>query len=212
MEEQLARSQAALVQDLIAKGIDPRIAGILGRVPRHRFVPPERIRDSYRDEALPIGSGQTISQPYVVATMTQAAEIRPDDRVLEVGTGSGYQTAVLAELARQVYTIELLPELIQRAYAILTNLGYTRIRYRLGDGTLGWKEAAPFDAIVVTAAAPEIPSTLADQLANGGRMVVPVGPEADQELVLVRRMGSELQVCPLCRVVFVKLIGREGYH
>lgn len=169
------RAQMVEVQ-LRGRGItDQRVLDAMGRVPRHRFVPdPWRVR-AYEDTALPIGFDQTISQPFVVAFMTQALDLRPDDRVLEIGTGSGYQAAVLAELASEVYSLEIVELLAQRARAVLGTLGYDTIQVRHGDGYGGWPDAAPFDKIIVTAAPPDVPAALVDQLVEGGTMVVPVG-------------------------------------
>lgn len=201
-----------LCRELVEKGIRPDVVELIRAIPRHAFVPEQLRHQSYEDHPLPIGSGQTISQPYIVALMTQTAQIEPGHRVLEVGTGSGYQTAVLAEVARDVFTIEVLPELLQRAYNALTSLGYKNIHYKLGDGTLGWDEEAPFDRIVVTAAAPEIPRSLVRQLAVGGRMVIPVGSDREQQLMRVSRSDHAVEVETVCPVVFVKLIGKEGYR
>jgi protein-L-isoaspartate(D-aspartate) O-methyltransferase len=201
-----------LFRDLEQKGIHPDVVSLMRRVPREAFVPIELRHQAHEDHPLPIGSGQTISQPYIVGLMTQTANIESHHRVLEVGTGSGYQTAVLAEAARDVYTIEVLPELLQRAYNVLSSLGYKNVHYKLGDGTLGWDDEAPFDRIVVTAAAPEIPRSLMRQLAPGGRMVIPVGAEREQQLKLIRRDESAIHVEDVCPVMFVPLIGKEGYR
>lgn len=187
---------------------DPRVLAALSRVPRHLFVPREMRNLSYADEPLPIGEGQTISQPYIVAYMTQRLSLEGKERVLEVGTGSGYQTAVLAELAREVFTIEIVPGLADRARAHLESLGYDNIRFRVGDGTLGWPEEAPFDGILVTAAPPEIPAALEEQLAPGGRLVLPVGAES-QELTLVWKSPRGLRRDRLLPVRFVPLITRR---
>ncbi len=166
---------------------------------------------AYDDRPLPIGLGQTISQPYIVALMTQALELTPDTKVLEIGTGSGYQTAILAELAKEVYTVEVRPELQERAKKILEELGYTNIHYRVGDGWEGWPEEAPFDAIIVTAAAAEWPQALINQLAEGGRMVIPIGREDwNQTLWLVTKIDGNLIKESLGPVRFVPLIKPEG--
>ena len=154
---------------------DPRVLIAMGTVPRHRFVPGALASQAYGDYPLPIGGGQTISQPYIVALMTQWAEVAPGDKVLEVGTGSGYQAAVLAELTEKVFSIEIRPELARRASALLKEMGYGRVQVRSGDGYRGWPEEAPFDAILVTAAAPRVPPALAAQLKEGGRLVIPLG-------------------------------------
>jgi len=191
---------------------DPAVLDAIKRVPRHQFVPEHLQDQAYEDRPLPIGQGQTISQPFVVALMTQALELTPESRVLEIGTGSGYQTAILAELAGEVYTVEVRPELQERARATLDQLGYTNIHYRIGDGWEGWPEEAPFDAIIVTAAAPEWPQALIRQLANGGRMVIPVGDESwNQTLWLLTKLNDDLVKESLGPVRFVPLI-KPDHH
>lgn len=198
-----------MVQDQLRdRGIaDERVLAALTVVPRHEFVPEALRRQSYRDGALPIGGGQTISQPYIVALMTEAIRPQPGQRVLEVGTGSGYQAAVLAELVGAVYSIELLPELAQEAAARLERLGYANIYFRTGDGYQGWPEAAPFDAVVVTAGAEHVPQPLFDQLKPGGILVIPVGDRhGDQMLRLVTKgLRGERQERDLAPVRFVPL-------
>ena len=195
-----------------ARGIkDPRVLQAMLKVPRHLFVD-EALRDqAYGDFPLPIGEGQTISQPYIVALMTEALELKGNERVLEVGTGSGYQTAILAELSLWVYTIEKYPFLLERAKKILFSLGYKNISFKLGDGSLGWKEVSPFDAIIVTAAAPKIPQPLIDQLLEGGRIVIPVGDEFSQVLVKGVKKEGKLYTQTLEPVRFVKLVGAYGF-
>ncbi len=184
-----------------------RVLAAMRTVPRHRFVP-ERLRDrAYDDSPVPIGLGQTISQPYIVAFMTQALDLQPGDRVLEIGTGSGYQAAVLAELTRDVYSIEVVPELAERARTTLAELGYDRVQLRVGNGYLGWPEHAPFDRIIVTAAPPEVPPALVAQLTIGGLMAIPVG-ESEQELRILRRTPSGLETLVTLPVRFVPMIGR----
>jgi len=197
---------------IAARGIkDERVLSAIRKVPRHFFVE-EALRDqAYADHPLPIGEGQTISQPYIVAFMTEALELKGHEKVLEVGTGSGYQTAILAELARWVYSIERYPRLLERARKILEELGYTNVILRLGDGTRGWPEAAPFEAIIVTAAGPKIPEPLLDQLAEGGRLVMPVGDEWSQYLVKVVKKGGQIYRQTLEPVRFVKLVGDYGF-
>jgi len=197
-----------MVRDQIAdRGVrDPRVLAVMRKVERHLFVPDLLRRAAYTDQPLPIGHGQTISQPYIVAYMTEALELKPQDRVLEVGTGSGYQAAVLAELVREVYSIEIVEPLSKEAAARLQRLGYANIHLRVGDGYRGWPEAAPFDAIMVTAAPDHIPPPLIDQLAPGGRLVVPVG-RFFQELVRVRRTPQGVKQEELLPVRFVPMVG-----
>ncbi|MCZ7539514.1 MAG: protein-L-isoaspartate(D-aspartate) O-methyltransferase [Anaerolineae bacterium] len=206
LRERMVREQ------LVARDIaDPRVLEAMRRVPRHAFVPePFRAR-AYEDGPLPIGNDQTISQPYIVALMTQMLELKPADVVLEVGTGSGYQTAVLCELARFVYSLERYPALGERASAALTHLGYHNMEVYIGDGSQGLPDQAPFDAIIVTAAAPAIPGPLRTQLANGGRMVIPVGDRFQQMLQRVRRNEEAWRVEALIPVMFVPLYGRHGF-
>jgi len=185
---------------------DPRVLDAVRRVERHRFVPEPLREYAYEDHPLAIGHDQTISQPYIVALMTEEARIRPGARVLEIGTGSGYQAAVLSLLAGQVYTIEIVEPLARQAAARLEALGYRNVTVRAGDGYRGWPEQAPFDAILVTAAPPEIPQPLLDQLAVGGRLVAPVG-EGIQDLVVVERTAAGLQRRPVIPVRFVPMTG-----
>lgn len=197
---------------LIARGIREAAAlRVFRRVPRHAFVAPGMRDMAYDDRALPTEKGQTISQPYMVGLMTEALQAHGAEKVLEVGTGSGYQTAVLAELARHVYSIERVPSLATAAAGALGELGYTNISFRQGDGSLGWQEEAPFDRIMVTAASPAVPPPLAEQLAEGGRMVIPIGPQSSQDLTLVTKSGGRLHHTSLCSCIFVKLIGIAGW-
>jgi len=183
-----------VARQLRARGIrDERVLAAMRKVPRHEFVPSASRDIAYADQPLQIGHGQTISQPYIVAAMTELAALDGRSRVLEVGTGSGYQAAVLAEITREVYTIEIVESLAAEAARTLRRLGYDSVQVRHGDGYLGWKDAAPFDAIIVTAAAPEVPPALLDQLAPGGRLVMPVGRE-DQELQVHRRTPGGIVV------------------
>lgn len=212
-EEDFARARKELVAELRHKGIrDPRVLAALEKVPRHLFVLPEYLPAAYDDHPLPIGLGQTISQPYIVALSTQALELSPEDKVLEIGTGSGYQTAVLAELAKEVFTVERLAELSWEAEARLRQLAYRNVHFRVGDGTKGWPEEAPFPAIVVTAAAPRVPPSLLAQLGEGGRLVIPVGGRIQQDLWLVRKKRGRPVYEYLCPVSFVPLIGEEGWR
>ena len=184
---------------------DTRVLDAMRKVPRHRFVPEKLQAEAYDDTPLSIGEGQTISQPYIVAYMTQILELRPTDRVLEIGTGSGYQAAVLAELVKEVHTIEIVPGLAERAKGVLAALGYTNIRTRIGDGYAGWPEAAPFDKVIVTAAPDDVPQTLVDQLAENGIMVVPVG-RGDQIMTVLRRTKDGVVRRETIPVRFVPMI------
>ena len=211
----LAIARERMVADqLRARGItDPRVLTAMGRVPRHRFVEEALAARAYGDYPLPIGEKQTISQPYMVALMTQALELGGGERVLEVGTGSGYQTAILAELAGKVYSVERIRALADRARAILEELGYYNVLIRVGDGTLGWREEAPFDAVLVTAAAPEVPAPLVEQLKPGGRLVIPVGGTTAQVLKsLVKDADGAVRESELVGCVFVKLVGEQGWQ
>jgi protein-L-isoaspartate(D-aspartate) O-methyltransferase len=189
--------------------LSPRVAAALAKVRRTAFVAHGSEHAAYENRPLPIGCGQTISQPYIVALMTELLDLHPNDKVLEIGTGSGYQAAVLAELTNSVYSIEVIPELAQRAAAALAAEGYRTVNLRTGNGALGWPEEAPFDAIIVTAAAPEIPPALIEQLRTGGRMMIPVGPRhGDQTLVLITRNDAgEVTQRDVLPVAFVPLTG-----
>jgi protein-L-isoaspartate(D-aspartate) O-methyltransferase len=189
---------------------DPVVLQAMNTVPRHEFVPADYRDQAYEDHPLPIGHGQTISQPYIVALMTELADIQPGERVLEIGTGSGYQAAILAQLTGEVYSIEIIPELAERAQAAFDTLGYDKITARQGDGYFGWEEHAPFDAILVTAAPDHVPQPLVNQLADGGRMVIPVGPPGGyQSLWLLERKGDEVIRYNWGGVQFVPLTREE---
>ncbi len=197
---------------LIARGIkDKNVLRVMGKIQRHLFIEEALVGEAYSDHPLPIGHKQTISQPYIVALMTEALELTGQERVLEIGTGSGYQTAILAELAEKVYTIERIRPLMEKARRLLAELGYTNVIMKAFDGTLGWREYEPFDAIMVTAGAPELPKPLLAQLADGGRMIVPIGDRFSQNLVRVRREkdGFKEEDFGGCR--FVDLIGVYGW-
>ncbi len=199
-------------EDLLGRDIsNTRVLGAMGSVPRQFFIPPDHRRFAYSDGPLPIGEGQTISQPYIVAYMTQLLNLYGDERVLEVGTGSGYQAAVLSLLARGVHTIERHPPLADHAAYILASLGFRNVFVHIGDGSLGWPPAAPYDAVIVTAAAPEAPPPLLDQLADGGRMVIPVGGPGSQFLELWERHGPHLESEQVLPVAFVPLRGQFGW-
>ena len=205
----LARQQM-VTEQLARSGRDitnARVLVAMGKVPRHEFVPAPQRAQAYEDRPLPIGDGQTISQPFIVAFMTERLEPKPTDRVLEIGTGSGYQAAVLAELVAHVYTIEIVEDLAKRAAADLKRLGYTNVTVRAGDGYQGWAEAAPFDAVIVTCAPERVPQPLINQLKNGGRLIIPIGSSWNQELVLLRKRGVKLEQQAVLPVQFVPMTG-----
>jgi protein-L-isoaspartate(D-aspartate) O-methyltransferase len=212
-DEQNAAAQRMVKLQIEKRDIrDTRVLEAMRSVPRHLFIPSGSRSLAYEDHPVPIGQGQTISQPYMVAFMTQALELRGGERVLEIGTGSGYQTAILAELCREVFSIERIPELAAAAENALANLGYMNIRLRVGDGSEGWPEHAPFDGILVAAAAPSIPQRLRDQLADNGVMVIPVGDwRRVQEILVARRSGGTVTVERSIGCRFVPLIGTGGF-
>ena len=208
--QQSNRARRVMIErDLIPRGIrDPRVLEAMGSIDRELFVPEKLRSRAYQDRPLPIGEGQTISQPYMVAFMTEQLHLKGTERVLEIGTGSGYQTAVLAKLAAEVYSIEIIPTLSERAKVILSQLGYDNVRLKVGDGFFGWQEHAPFDAILVTASAPKIPEALWRQLGEGGQLIMPLGAERqDQTLVRVTKSEGKRVIQELTRVVFVPLTG-----
>jgi protein-L-isoaspartate(D-aspartate) O-methyltransferase len=197
---------------LVSRGIhDPRVLAAMRKVPRHLFVDEALQEQAHSDHPLPIGEKQTISQPYIVALMSEALELKGHEKVLEIGTGSGYQAAVLAELANRVFSVERFPALAFRANQVLQKLGYRNVIIRVGDGTLGWPDDAPFDGIVITAGTPKIPQPLVDQLSMGGRLVVPVGDRLSQDLILVQRVPEGINKTDLGGVRFVDLIGKWGW-
>lgn len=197
---------------IISRGIkDPRVITAMRKVPRHLFMGESSWYKAYDDMALPVGEGQTISQPYMVAVMTELLGLGGDEKVLEIGTGSGYQAAVLAELSSEVYTIERIQSLSDRAREVIEELGYVNIHMRVGDGTLGWPEAAPFDRILITAAAPAVPEPLLDQLSEGGILVAPVGDRFSQQLVKLLRQKGNLSKEYQTPCVFVPLVGEHGW-
>jgi len=201
-----------VAEQLIPRGIkDPRVLDAMTRIPRHRFVEGEMADQAYADRPLSIGEGQTISQPYIVALMTEALELKGIEKTLEIGTGSGYQTALLAELSAHVYTVERISELQIRAREILESLGYANIHFKTFDGTLGWEEKAPYHAILVTAGAPRIPTPLINQLAEGGRMIIPIGDRFAQELIKLRKQNDDITSESLGGCRFVALIGEYGW-
>jgi protein-L-isoaspartate(D-aspartate) O-methyltransferase len=203
------RRQAMVARDLRGRGIkDERVLAAMGAIPRHLFVPERQRSSAYDDRPLPIGEGQTISQPYIVALMTELLELRSGEKVLEIGTGSGYQTAVLARLVSEVFSIEILPTLSEQARKILDALGHKNIWLKVGDGFYGWEERGPFDAILVTAAAAKIPEPLSRQLREGGRLVMPLGEgERNQRLIRARKSAGKLTIEDFSAVLFVPLTG-----
>ena len=207
----LAREEMVKHQ-LIRRDItDPMVLQAMRKVPRHKFVPQALRNRAYDDGPLPIGHGQTISQPYIVAYMTQCLQMTGSERVLEVGTGSGYQAAVLAEIADKVYTIERNLALSVEARKVLDELEYSNIVMRTGDGSIGWNQYAPYDRIMVTAGSPQVPESLVKQLADNGRMVIPVGDKYCQDLVIIIRHGDNIEETKAGGCVFVPLVGREGW-
>ena len=212
MNEHEAARESMVTTQIERRGVrDPRVLEAMRTVPRHRFVDTQHERHAYDDRPLPIGEGQTISQPYMVAVMTEALGCGPGDRVLEIGTGSGYQTAVLAAVAREVVSIERHAPLADRARRVLDQLGVTNVHIVVGDGTEGWPAGAPYDRILVTAGAPNVPEALREQLASGGRLVIPVGPSHLQHVTVIDRTpdGDRERTGDAC--VFVPLIGKHGW-
>jgi protein-L-isoaspartate(D-aspartate) O-methyltransferase len=211
LTDRVLERERMVQRQLRARGVeDERVLDAFREVPREVFVAPGLEDSAYTDAPLPIGESQTISQPFVVALMVEALRIRPGDRVLEVGAGSGYAAAILSRLASEVYAIERLPSLAREARERIERLGYENVKIRAGDGTLGWPEAAPFDAILVSAGGPDVPPALLDQLAPGGRMVIPVGTSREQELVRITKSADgRLRTESLGPVVFVPLIGQR---
>jgi protein-L-isoaspartate(D-aspartate) O-methyltransferase len=204
-----AARQQMVTEDIQKRGVDdPRVLQAMLKVERHLFVPENYRHMAYADRPVPIGEGQTISQPYIVALMTYHLHLKPEDKVLEIGTGSGYQAAVLAELAKEVYSIEIIDELARTAQERLRQLGYTNVWVKNGDGFYGWKEYAPYDAIIVTCAAPSIPEHLVEQLTEGGRMILPLGGEPfHQSLTVLTKQGGKIEKQLISDVVFVPMTG-----
>ena len=215
MDEQgLERQRELMVeQQLTRRGIrDARVLAAFRSVPRHLFIGAALQREAYADHPLPIGEGQTISQPYMVALMTQCLALEGSERVLEIGTGCGYQAAILGRLAAQVFTIERIAALSKKAEALLGELGYTNVHCVVGDGTQGLPASAPYDGIIVTAGSPKVPEPLTEQLAEGGRLVIPVGGRWSQELLVVRKKHGALTEQGVCGCVFVPLVGEHGWN
>jgi len=211
-ERTAAREEMVRLQ-LEERGIrDRRVIDVMAKVPRHRFVDAALWSRAYDDHALPIGAGQTISQPFMVALMTEALALSGGEKILEIGTGSGYQTAVLAEFTPRLFSIERSPELARAASRVLAELGYSNVILKTADGTLGWREHAPFDRILVTAGAPGLPEPLFEQLAEGGRIVIPVGDREVQKLEVVTKLGGQPKVSSLVDCAFVPLLGAEGWR
>lgn len=211
--DEFAKQRERMVDRQIrARGIsDSSVLKAMRKVPRHRFVPDELVIAAYEDAPLPIGLSQTISQPYIVAYMTDAADISSNEKVLEIGTGSGYQAAILGEIAKEVYSIEIVPELAERSARILSELGYRNVVTKQGNGYLGWPEKAPFDAIIVTAAPDEVPQPLIDQLAIGGKLVIPVGESGgDQEMLVIERTPKGIKRKKTMPVRFVPMTGKPS--
>ena len=208
----LEAAKADLIKNLNWEITDKRVVEAMSRVPREAFVPQEYYYAAYDDRPLSIGFGQTISQPFIVALMVQALEVKGGEKILEVGTGSGYEAAVLAELARQVITVERIPELVASAKQVLEKLGYSNIKVHIADRTLGWLEDAPYDAIIVSAGAPSIPQILLGQLSWGGRLVIPVGSRWQQELMKVTKLKEGNKVENLGTCYFVSLIGEDAWE
>jgi protein-L-isoaspartate(D-aspartate) O-methyltransferase len=199
-------------QQIVARGIsDPRLLAVMESIPRHMFIPDEDLPWAYSDGPLPIGQGQTISQPYIVALMTELLQLDVNDRVLEVGTGSGYQAAILGQMVAEVHTVEMIPELAASAARTLSGLGFNNVHVHTGDGSLGWKQAAPYDGILVAAAAPSTPKPLLEQLSEGGRLVIPVGGRGFQQLEKWVRKGKKFEHKIDLSVAFVPLRGEHGW-
>jgi len=213
MNEYKLTSQHEQMVELIAqRGLrEPRLLDALTRVPRHLFVPESEYAGAYADGPLPIGHGQTISQPYIVALMTDALKLRGDERVLDVGTGSGYQAAILAHLAGEVHTIEFVPDLAKGAEKVIRKLKLDNVHFHVGDGSLGWPDAAPYDGILVAAAAPDVPPPLFAQLTEGGRLIAPVGGRGNQQLEVWKRQDSKLMCEASFGAAFVLLRGEHGW-
>ena len=211
-DEFLMARKRMVEQQILARGVrEPRLLAAMEYVPRHRFIPTDDLAWAYEDGPLPIGHGQTISQPYIVALMTEYLQLTGVERVLEIGTGCGYQAAVLGQMVKEVHTVEVIPELAARATQILSDLGYSNIYVHCGDGSLGWPVAAPYEGILVAAAAPAAPQPLLDQLAEGGQLVIPVGDRGSQQLEIWKRTNQKFESRVGLLVTFVPLRGEYGW-
>jgi len=200
-------------EQLIPRGIsNPKVIDAFLKVERHRFIPEKLRENSYADFPVPIGEGQTISQPYIVALMTESLDLSGESKVLEIGTGSGYQTAILAELSKEVYTVERFSSLAEKAGSLFQELGYSNINMKTGDGSLGWKEEAPFSRIIVTAASPGLPPPLIEQLSEGGKIVLPLGETYSQALTIIEKKQGQINKETVCSCVFVPLVGKYGQN
>lgn len=200
-------------EQLVARGItNQRVLDAFKKVERHNFIPQDLRTSAYADFPIPIGEGQTISQPYIVALMTECLDLKGQEKVLEIGTGSGYQTAILAELAKEIYSIERLPDLSKRAQETLRAAGYSNIHFKVGDGTLGWTEEGPFDRVIIAAASPRIPLPLNEQMKEDAKMILPLGESLGQTLTLVQNINGKLEITSICGCVFVPLVGKYGSH
>lgn len=211
--KQFAGQRRKMVEEqLVNRGIkDARVLAAMSLIPRHFFVQESFCHKAYNDHPLPIGGSQTISQPYIVAAMTEALQLKGQERVLEIGTGSGYQTAILAEMAEKVFTIERIRTIAKTAKEKLDQLGYTNINFKVFDGTYGWRDQSPFDAILISASGPDIPKPLIEQLKDGGRIVAPVGDQGDQTLLVLTKVGSQTRTRKIIGCSFVPLIGKYGW-
>ena len=204
--------QEMVETQIVQKGINEKnVIEVMLKVPRHLFVPEKFLSEAYNDYPLPTGDGQTISQPYMVALMTELLQLTIKDRTLEIGTGSGYQTAILSELSGEVYTIERNKNLSEKAEKLLSSLGYKNIKYKIGDGTTGWKEFGPYSRILITAGSNEVPKPLLDQLSNLGKMVIPIGNRLNQILTVIEKINDNLTKREICGCMFVPLIGEYGW-
>lgn len=202
-----------LDEQIVKRGIkDERVLAAFLKVPRHEFLKEENYKSAYGDFPLPIGEGQTISQPFIVALMTESLGLTGNEKVLEIGTGSGYQTAVLAELAQEIFTVEKFSSLSKEAQETLGRLGYKNIKFKVGDGSSGWPEESPFDRIIITAASPRVPLPLTEQLQESGKMVLPLGSGMNQILTLVEKKQGNLEYKDICSCVFVPLVGKYGFR